>query len=102
MILGRFTKQPAEREAYAIEYEDDLARGDTVAADPAPQFIIAAPGVIADTVPLRIDAFDVTGTRVTLWIAGGTVGQVYKITVTAGTLSGRILQDEFIVKIKDY
>lgn len=100
MILGRFVKQPAEREAYAIEYEDDLARGDTIA--PAPQIGVALQGSGTDTAPLSIDAVDVASTRVTVWISGGTVGLVYKISVTTGTVAGRILQDEFILKIKDY
>lgn len=102
MLLGRFTKQPAERETYAIEYEDDLATADAILADPPPVVEIAVLTTLADTTPLRIDAIDVTGTRVTLWIAGGTVRQAYKITVTVTTSSGRILQDEFLIKIKDY
>lgn len=102
MILGRFVKQPAERETYAIEYADDLATGDTILADPPPVIQIELQGTALDTSPLRIDALDVTGTRVTMWISSGTVRQAYKITVTVTTTSGRVLQDEFIIKIKDY
>jgi hypothetical protein len=100
MLLGKFTKQPAEREVYAIEYEDDLAAGDTIA--PAPDVQIAAQGSMDDTSPPVLYAADVGTTRVSLWIGGGTVRQTYKVTVTATTASGRILQDEFILKIKDY
>jgi hypothetical protein len=100
MILGKFIKQPAEREAYAIEYEDDLASGDTIA--PAPDVAVLVQGAMADDSPLVIHAVDVTGTRVVLWIGGGTARQTYKITVTATTASGRVLQDEFTIKIKDY
>lgn len=100
MILGKFVKQPAEREMYAIEYEDDLSSSDTIA--PAPVVSIAVIGPGTDLDPLRIDAVDVTGTRVTLWVAAGTNRLTYKVTVTASTLTGRILQDEFIVKIKDF
>lgn len=103
MIIGRFVKQPAEREAYAIEYEDDLASADSMVADPAPVIAIAAQlAAVLDPTPLALAAFDVAGTRVTLWLGAGSVGQSYKITVTASTASGRILQDEFIIKIKDY
>lgn len=103
MIIGRFTKQPAEREAYAIEYEDDLAAGDSMVADPAPTITIAAQvAAVPDPTPLALAALDATGTRVTLWLGAGSNGQSYKISVTAATASGRILQDEFIVKIKDY
>jgi hypothetical protein len=100
MLLGKFNKQPAEREAYAIEYEDDLAKGDTIA--PAPLVEIVAQGAMPDTSAPVLFAVDVTATRVTLWIGGGTVRQTYKVTVTATTVAGRILQDEFILKIKDY
>lgn len=100
MILGKFTKQPAEREAYAIEYEDDLASGDTITGTPI--VLIEQQGSAADPAPLRTDVVDVTATRVTLWLAAGTNRLTYKITVTASTAAGRILQDEFILKIKDY
>jgi hypothetical protein len=102
VILGKFTKQPAEREAYAIEYEDDLADGDTIIDDPLPTVVITVLGSRVDSAPLTLDAVDVTGTRVTWWLSSGTDGLSYKVTVTASTASGRILQDEVILKIKDF
>jgi hypothetical protein len=100
VILGKFIKQPAEREAYAIEYEDDLASGDTILISPV--ITVAQIGSAADPTPLLLDATDTTDTRATMWLSGGTNGVSYKVTVTTTTNSGRILQDEFILKIKDY
>jgi hypothetical protein len=102
VILGKFVKQPAEREAYAIEYEDDLADGDTL-ADAAPVITItrSGPGT-TDADPLRLDATDRADSRVTMWLSAGTGGSTYKVSVTVTTFSGRVLQDEFIIKIKDY
>lgn len=102
MILGKFTKQPAEREAYAIEYADDLATGDTILAAPPPVIVLAVQGSRPNTAPLTLDAVDVAATRVTWWLSSGTNGLTYKVTVTATTASGRILQDEVILKIKDF
>lgn len=99
MKLGRFEKQRAEREAYAIEYEDDLASGDTIALGPV--VLVEIQGGMVDSTLLMISPVAVTATRVTLWVSGGTNGATYKITVTASTLSGRVLQDEVTLKIKD-
>lgn len=104
VLLGKFIKQPAEREAYAIEYEDDLSVGDTLAQDQAPRVLIERTGSATgvDATPLTLTAIDVGSTRVTLWLVAGLDGALYKITVTATTASGRILQDEFTIRIKDY
>lgn len=40
--------------------------------------------------------------RMRVFVSGGVAGQSYKAEVTISTAEGRILQDEFIVKIKDF
>jgi hypothetical protein len=101
MLLGKFAKQPVEREAYAIEYADDLASGDTL-ADLAPTIAFARSGPGLDASPLRLEASEVGATRLTMWLGAGTDGSNYKVSVTVATSSGRILQDEFTIKIKDF
>lgn len=92
-ILGKFTKQPAERESYSIDFVDDLIGADSVATATVEVF---PPG-------LTIISGLVIGTRVKVLVeAGGAVGTKHKVTVTATTDDDRILQDEFIVTIKDY
>ena len=92
-ILGRFTKQPAEKESYSIEFEDDLVDADAIASATA----------VVEPAGLNLESTLVIGTRVKILVSGGgTVGTRHKITVTAATDDGRILQDEFYVVIKEY
>lgn len=91
-ILGKFIKQPAERESYSIEYVEDLFENDGIAS--------ATISVLPED--LTIVSHLIVGTRVKVLIEGGTVGIRYKVTATVNTDDGRILQDEFFVSIKDY
>lgn len=92
-ILGRFTKQPAEKESYSIEFEDDLTGTDSIAT------------AVSTVSPegLTLVSTLVIGTRVKVLVSGGAAsGTRHKVTVTATTDDGRTLQDEFIVVIKEY
>lgn len=91
-ILGTFTKQPAERESYSIDFGDDLDAADS---------LTSAATVISPSDLTLVSAL-VVGNRVKVTVSGGTVLAKYKITVTATTNEGRALQDEFMVKIKDF
>lgn len=90
-LLGTFLKQPAEVESYTITYEDDLTTGDNVASSV----------VTVSPAGLTIQSSNVDDPRVRIWLAGGTNGTTYKVTVTTTTADGRVLQDEFKVKVKD-
>jgi len=93
MKLGTVTQQPAERLSYTINYGEFLTDGDNIetavvsAVDPA--------GLVVDTVGV----FD---PRVRFWVSGGVAGVKYKVTIDVDTADGRELQDEIIVKIKEY
>ena len=91
-ILGKFTKQPAEKESYSIDYADDLIDADAIAS------------AVVTVTPegLTLMSSLVVGTRVKVFLEGGMAGVKYKVTATATTDDGRVLQDEFIVSIKDY
>jgi len=91
-ILGKFIKQPAEIESYSIDYKDDLTGQDGISSATVTVF----PG------GLTIVRHVVVGTRVKVLVSGGVLGAKHKVTVTAETDDGRVLQDEFIVQIKDY
>lgn len=91
-VLGKFIKQPAEKESYSIEYADDLVDADA----------IASAVVTVEPVGLTIVSSLVAGTRVKVLVSDGANGTRYKVTVTATTDDGRILQDEFVISIKDY
>lgn len=91
-ILGKFIKQPVERESYSVDYVEDLNVNDGLAT------------AVVTVLPadLTILSHLIVGTRVKVLLEGGTVGVKYKVTVTVETDDGRILQDEFFVTIKDY
>lgn len=91
-ILNTFVKQPADYLDYDVEYEDFLSDGDSVASGAA---TVSATGLTVDP-PL------VVGTKLKLWVAGGTVGTTYKVDVTMTTTQGRIKQDELRFRIKEY
>jgi hypothetical protein len=92
MKLGSFIKQPRERESYTINYAQDLTQGDNLQ------------GATSSVEPagLQIDQLDVFDPRVRFWVVGGEVGISYKVTITTTTSDGRILEDEVMIKIKDY
>lgn len=91
-ILGKFVKQPLEKESYSIDFAPDLIVQDGVASATV---VVTPPG-------LALDSFLVIGNRVKTFLSGGTAGMKHKVTVTATTDDGRVLQDEFIVSIKDF
>lgn len=92
-VLGNFIKQPAEVETYSIDYSDDLTENDAVASAVT---AVAPVGLTVDyTQAIPLEA------RVRVKLSGGTVGTKYKVTITTTTDDGRVLQDEFIVRIKE-
>lgn len=92
MKLGRYTKQPAEKESYTIDYTDDLTTGDEVIS----ATVVVSPDGLVHS------ATDTRGDSVRVWLSGGTAGAKYKVEITATTGDGRILQDEFTVTVKEY
>lgn len=92
MILATYTKQPADVLDYDVEYSDFMGGIDA----------LSSKTVTATPTGINVDSSSIVGTRVKVWLSGGTNGVTYKITVTATTSDGRVKQDEFKVKVKDY
>lgn len=93
MILETYIQQPTDRLDYDIDYSEFLPGTDEI--DPAK--IV----VTVDKPGLTVFA-TATGLVLKVWVSDGTNKTTYKITVTAESFDGRIKQDEFIVKIKDF
>lgn len=93
MRLGQFIKQPGETESYTVTYEDDLTAGDNLES-------VALVSVVP--VGLVVDQIFVFDPRVRFFASGGTDGVVYKVTIRATTADSRILEDEIIIKVKEY
>lgn len=90
-MIGAFIKQPEEVESYSIDYSKDLTQGDNVKS-----------AVITVTpTGLTVRSHVVKDPKVRIWLSGGVNGESYKVTCTVTTEDGRVLQDEFRVKIKD-
>lgn len=92
MILGSYVKQPADVLDYDVDYTDFLNGEDT----------LSTKTVTVSPTGLTVDSSVIAGDRVKVWLSGGTNGITYKVTVTATTTDGRVKQDEFKVKVKDY
>lgn len=92
MSLATFTKQPIERLDYDVLYDDWLTPGDGLRSV---QLTIDKPGLTSTQ--QNVSAF-----ALKVWLAGGTDGVTYKVTVTVETDDGRIKQDEFKIKVKEY
>ena len=91
MMLGTFTQQPADRLDYDIDYREWLSGTDDVVA------------AEVDCEPLGPTVLRVVNpTFVKVWVSEATDKTTYKFTVTATTADGRVRQDEFKLKIKDY
>lgn len=91
MKLGTFSKQPNEKESYTITYEDALTDGDNV---------ISATAAV-EPAGLTINGIEIADPRVKFWASGGVVDTRYKVTITATTEDGRVLEDEITFKIKE-
>jgi len=94
MILGTFIKQPSDTKDYDIDYSEWLTINDRV------QSVVTR--VEGPNSLLTIVSTFINTPRVKIWISGGIAGSVYKITCTMTSANGRIQQDEFKMKIKEY
>lgn len=91
MKLGKVFKQPIERFSYTINYGEALTDGDNVTTVVAS---VEPAGLIVDNVaPLD--------PRAKFWVEGGTDGVDYVVTLTVGTVDGRIFQDEITFRIRE-
>ena len=100
-LLGTATKQPREIEKYAIYYGDAIDPTDTFEIDDIS--IVSLDKSEITGLPV-IDSYvaDLINRKVIMFISGGTAGSIYKVTVLIMTDSGRKLEDEFKLKVKDY
>lgn len=103
MILGSYTKQPADNLDYDIDFSEFLADGDTLVSSgdppvPSPLDVTVTPSGLTLGPTFVIN----DGSVIKQWLSGGTAGAKYKITITATSNSGRVKQVEFTVRVKDY
>lgn len=94
MLLGRLTKQPAERQNYYVRYSEYLQEGEVLMSvtgiiDVAGELYMVGPTIM----PNEQD--------VEFWLEGGVASNSYNVEITVITSIGNIKQDEFKVKVKE-
>lgn len=97
MILATYEKQPAEYKDYDIDYSQWL----TPADDTISLVTTTVTSTTEASPTLVVNLIQNTVYFSKLWVAGGTTGVKYKITVRMTTLDGRIDESELIFNIKD-
>jgi hypothetical protein len=95
MSLGRYSKTPAERKRYAIDYSEWLDTGETVSS-----YIFATSPTTAS--PLVVDATSLaTGNEVLVFfVSGGIDGQQYTVDVKATTSGGQVKEDTVLFNVR--
>ncbi len=102
--VKRFKVPKAPHELLAVSYDLSYIlstiRCDTISFTPSPTAIVFRnDGEHPDLTimdPLRINY---NATRVTFWMAGGTVGFEYMITLLVSTMAGRVLERSALLKV---
>ncbi len=96
MKLARFTKQPAERKRYSIDYSDWLDTGETIST----VSFVTTP---ASAGALVVDANSITaaGKSVVFFANDGVSGTTYTVTVTITTSGGQIKEDEILFAVRE-
>ena len=93
MRLGSFSKSPAERKRYAVDYSDWLGVGETLSS----YTLTSTPsgGMTVDGASIA------TGNTVLVFfISGGTAGVQYTLDVNIATSSGQIKEDTVLFNVR--
>lgn len=95
MSLGRYSKTPAERKRYAIDYSEWLDTGETIAS-----YIFAVSPTTAS--PLEVDATSLaTGNQVLVFfVSGGLDANQYTVDVKATTSGGQVKEDTVLFNVR--
>jgi len=92
-ILGTFTKQPNEVMDYDIDYTDWMAETDFLLSDIT---TVDGTGLVIDS------SIIISNFVLKIWLSGGVDGATHKITARITTDDGRVKEDEFRIRIKDF
>lgn len=87
-MLAWPTKDPSENLDYAIDFVDVLG-SDAIATKS-----VAATGVTAGT-------SSIVGTKVNVWLSGGTAGTTGAVTITITTAGGRTIERSATIYVDD-
>lgn len=94
MLIGKITKQPAERQNFYVQYEEYLQEGETLVSvvgtlDVEGELYLVGPVILP------------TNKDIEFWLEDGIAGNSYKLEITVETSLGNRKQDEFKIKVKE-
>ena len=96
MLLGKFDKQPAEIEVYGVTYTDATDFDETLLTATASVVDLAG---VAST--MTLSPCTISDKNVRVQASAGTDGAEYKITIVVDTSTGRRMEDELIIRVKE-
>lgn len=96
MRLGSFTKTPAERKRYAIDYSEWLDVTETLHDV---TFVVTP----TTTTPFVVDAVstNTANTTVVFFVSGGDTSKQYTVDVKAYTSGGQTKEDTVLFNVRD-
>jgi hypothetical protein len=99
MIIKTFIKQPRERKDYDITYAEWL----TPIADTLEEVTASVEAIEGtSTAALVIESTELAFTSIKLWVSGGTVGCVYKVTLLVQTAGTRTDEVEVLFVVEEF
>lgn len=106
MILEKFDKQPWEEKDYDVNFLPWLKTMTTVDDRREQDILSDVDGTVVCTsdpsdTSMTLTKIEFTASRAKFWIAGGTSGNKYKLTIRVTTVGGRKDESELVFKLKD-
>jgi hypothetical protein len=95
MTLGKYTKTPAERKRYQIDFSEWLDTGETIITFSYSSTPVDASPVIIDEYAIAAD-----GLSVGFYASGGVLGSNYKIDVLASTSGGQEKEEIILFSVR--
>lgn len=93
MRLGKFSKTPAERKRYTIDYTDWLDTTETVTAA---AYTITPSGMVVDAQAI------LTGNKkISFYVNGGDDFETYNLEVKITTSTGQVKEDVVVFAVRD-
>lgn len=94
MFIGSVSKQPGERKDRDVSFADYLADrpGDTITSA---TIAVDDPALVVERV------LPIVSPVVKVWFDGGEDGKAYKVTLTATTAMGRVVEVEIRMRVRE-
>lgn len=90
-MLRTFTKDPDSRMDFGVDWEDWLESTDAIADS---TWLVDGTDLVVD------DGSQFSATKAVVWLTGGTIGEVYRVTNRITTSEGRLADRSFRIRVK--